>query len=319
MHFQVCLNQYLDTLPLRNATCVGEGSMPEIKENTEREIPNTRLHAPAVLRWVFALISRLVPPLATRLAAYLWCLPKRGLIKSEERVILAEAHSSRLNTGMGQLAVWSWGEGPVVLLLHGWGSRASRLVEFVNPLVGKGYRVVAFDAPAHGDSEGRTTTGPYIARSLEVVASHVGEVKSVIAHSMGCWVTALALRDGLKLERAVFIGPPVDMDYYSRMFALQTGFTEKVQRMAERRLEEETGVPWSRLDPETLFGGYDIPLLIVHDREDPVTPLAQAEILHDVWSGSELFVTTGLGHRLTVRDPNVVARAVEFVTGQGPI
>jgi pimeloyl-ACP methyl ester carboxylesterase len=244
-------------------------------------------------------------------------MPKKGAVKSEEAEVLARAVRSRIDADGRDLALYSWGEGPIILLLHGWGSRASRLTGFVGPLTEAGFRVVAVDAPAHGESEGRTTTGPYIARSLAAVVTRLGGVRAIVAHSMGCWTTALAMRDGLTMERAVFIGPPTDMKYFSDVFAEQTGFTANVMKKAEDLLEAETGVRFSELDVETVYGGRDIPLLIMHDRDDSVVPLTHAETVHAIWSGSELHVTSGLGHRHTVRDPGVISRVVEFLTGSG--
>ena len=48
------------------------------------------------------------------------------------------------------LATYTWGEGPAVLLAHGWGSRASHMALIARGLARNGFRAVAFDAPAHG-------------------------------------------------------------------------------------------------------------------------------------------------------------------------
>ena len=101
--------------------------MEEQNPTPAAESPDARFHTPTLFRFIFRLISYLVPPLAARLAAYLWCKPKRGIIKPEEAEVLARAEASRVDSDGRELAVYSWGEGPVVLLLHGWGSRASRL------------------------------------------------------------------------------------------------------------------------------------------------------------------------------------------------
>ncbi len=174
---------------------------------------------------------------------------------------------------------------------------------------------MAFDAPAHGDSEGKRTTGVYYARAVRGVAERVGELHGIVTHSMGGWVASLALQQGLRTERAVFIAPPHDMKYYSDQFARHAGFTIAVQERAERNLESETGVPWSHLGPDDIYGGHDIPLLVIHDRDDPVSPVEQGRMVHEAWAGSELYLTRGLGHRRIVADPAVIARVVEFITG----
>jgi pimeloyl-ACP methyl ester carboxylesterase len=235
-------------------------------------------------------------------------------MKPAEAAVMEAADRFELEVTDNTIAGWSWGEGPAVMLLHGWGSRGSRLSTFVGPLIEAGFRAVTFDAPAHGDSTGWTTTGIYYSRTLLEVVDHVGPLHAVVTHSMGGWAASLAFRQGLKADRAVFISPPADMKYYSLLFAEQTGFTAKVQERAERRLEAMTGVTWSQLTTEAVYSGHELPLLVIHDRNDPVTPLQQGERVHHAWSGSEFMVTENLGHRRIVTDPGVIDRVVSFLT-----
>ena len=55
-------------------------------------------------------------------------------------------------------------DGEVVVLAHGWNGRASQFATLVRELVSEGYRVAAFDAPAHGDSAGRGRVHPRLGR-----------------------------------------------------------------------------------------------------------------------------------------------------------
>jgi len=283
-------------------------------QETEDTVEN-RFQTPAVLRFAMRSFSMLAPPLAVKLATYLFCHPSRGQIKPDEVDILAEAEAFEVSIAGLKLSAWSWGEGPVVLLQHGWSSRGSRLTAFVPPLIETGFSVVAWDAPAHGDSEGRTTTGVYISRSLRELATMLGGVHSIIAHSMGCWAAALGLKEDLRVEKLVFISPPSDLSLFSEIFTAQTGFTAKIQKKVEKRLVEETGVEWSETKAEELGAGQKTPLLIIHDTDDRVVSLNHAETLHEAWEGSRLVITTGLGHRMIVKTPSVVTQAVEFITG----
>src|SRR3970040_3198587 len=92
---------------------------------------------------------------------------------------------------------------PSALLAHGWGGRATQMRRFVPALVAAGYRVVAYDQPAHGLSEGRLTGLPDFADALAEVARHHGGVRAVIAHSLGGPAAAIALARGLALARVV--------------------------------------------------------------------------------------------------------------------
>ncbi len=59
----------------------------------------------------------------------------------------------------------------------------------------------------------------------------------------------------------------------------------------------------------------DVPLLVVHDEADPVSPWSHgAAVAHGSRRGT-LFTTAGLGHRAVLADPRVVAQVVGFILG----
>ena len=76
-------------------------------------------------------------------------------------------------------------DAPAVLLAHGWGGHAAQMRGFVPRLLAEGFRVIAYDQPAHGLSEGKLTGLPDFAGALAAVAAHHGNVRHVIAHSLG--------------------------------------------------------------------------------------------------------------------------------------
>src|SRR5690606_9574208 len=97
---------------------------------------------------------------------------------------------SHLETSRGgEVVVESWGEGPAVVLVHGWGGWRGQLGAFVAPLVERGRRVVAFDAPGHGEAApgvfgpGKGTF-PEMVEALAAVAEHVGPAEGVVGHSL---------------------------------------------------------------------------------------------------------------------------------------
>ena len=70
--------------------------------------------------------------------------------------------------------------------------RGLQLGAFVEPLVEAGYRVVAYDGPAHGESPGRRTNIFKLTEGLMAVADAVGPLSGVIAHSLGTTAVLLA-------------------------------------------------------------------------------------------------------------------------------
>lgn len=294
-----------------------------MQENTPRacvfeKSTNGRIDNPAP-RWLRKGLRALAatwPGGAQRLAIYLFCHPHRKPVRPGEAAVLGEGRSFRIATDAGPLRAWSWGRGPAVVLHHGWSGHAGHMTAFVVPLVAAGLRAVAYDAPAHGASPGRITSGPDLARTLQKVVAEVGDVRGVVAHSMGCFATMLAIGRGLDVPRAVLLAPPAGMRRYFACFGEHLGLSARDRSGMRRRTEEMFGFRWEEMSVESWTRDGRPPLLVVHDEGDPVVPVASARRIVDVWGCAELVVTRGLGHGGVRRDPAVIARAVEFV-GQG--
>src|ERR1044071_5163158 len=120
--------------------------------------------------------------------------PARYEVKSSEREVLEWGKNYRIPFDGGELAVTTWGgNGPAVLLMHGWGGARAQMAGFVDPLLFAGYRVVAYDQPAHGDSTGKTTNLFEIAPTMDLIAKQEGNFHAIIGHSFGTLITSYAL------------------------------------------------------------------------------------------------------------------------------
>jgi pimeloyl-ACP methyl ester carboxylesterase len=219
----------------------------------------------------------------------------------------------------GSLATWEWGDqGPRVLLVHGWQGRGAQLGSFVDPLLSRGFRVVTFDAPAHGASPGTRSSLVHFARAIESVAAATGPLHAAVAHSMGSPSLTWAFRNGALAQRVVFIAPPVDVDDFTRHMASLLNLGPDVVRATQRRLERRLGASTAELHMQRLAPRMRVPLLVFHDEDDRDVPLRCGELVANAWPGAELVRTQGLGHHRILRDRAVLERAVEFlVQGQG--
>jgi pimeloyl-ACP methyl ester carboxylesterase len=213
------------------------------------------------------------------------------------------------------LAVHCWeAHGPTVLLAHGWHGRASDLSAMAEPLRARGYRVVAVDFPAHGASTGRRTILPTMASALKAVAAMQPSLHAVVAHSFGGIVTAVALRQGMAVERVALVASPSDMEPYFATLERALGMGPRGRaafRARLRRVLGRAGVPG--LDVTAMVADLDLPALIVHSTDDREVPVASSRRLAQAWAGSERMQVEGLGHRRLLRNPEVVSRVVDFV------
>jgi len=296
--------------------------MPQTLSLPQKNSTNVRLLFETLVKRVGLRTSALVAPgLAGLWAERLFLTPPKPRTPSSEFFDLIVASQSFVRHRGRHIASWRWGspDAPAVLLVHGWGGRATQMRRFVFHLAAAGYRVIAYDQPAHGLSDGRLTGLPDFADVLAEVARHHGKVQAVIAHSLGGPATAIALARGLSVERAVLISPPSDLIGYSRRFARWFAIPERVRRSMQAAIEERFGVRWSDLEIARVAPRLRAAALVIHDRQDAQVPWKQGAALAQHWPGARLLSTCGLGHGRILEDDAVARAAVDFIAGRSAV
>jgi pimeloyl-ACP methyl ester carboxylesterase len=215
------------------------------------------------------------------------------------------------------LRAWSWGEGPTVLLVHGWSGHSGQMAGFVSPLVAAGYRVVAFDQPAHGLSTGPRTNSLTMRDAVLAVGREVGPLHALVGHSLGATAAVLAVTEGLDPGRLVLVAPPAEAPLFARAFSRALGLSEARAEAVIRRAEQMARVSFASIDLRRIAPRMRTPLLVIHDVEDGQVPFAHGQQIAQAWPGARLLTTRGLGHARLLRAPQVVGAAVEFVAGGG--
>jgi pimeloyl-ACP methyl ester carboxylesterase len=263
------------------------------------------------------------------LAERLFTTPRRHPRPDRERVVLASGvrfdidvllRSPRWAGRSTKVAAWRWGIGPTVLLVHGWEGRGSQLGALVAPLVEAGLSVVAFDAPAHGDSPGNRLYLTDHADAIADVVDAIGPVHAIVAHSFGAAAVLLAhARHGVDAPRNVMIAPNVLIDDAIQKFARAVALDERDRSSFERQLIAASGVPVDALSVDRLAAPRDAALLVIHDRGDREVSVKHGDRLAQAWPNAQLLHTTELGHRRILRDDQVIAKTVAFVREGVPL
>ena len=264
----------------------------------------------------FSASAFLFPDLATALAERMFLTPPRARDAAASALDLVDARSSFLEHKGRHIAMWRWGsrEAPAVLLTHGWGGYAAQMRAFVFPLLQAGYRVIAYDQPAHGVSEGRLTGLPDFADVLAEVAAFHGNVEAAVAHSLGGAAAALALANGkASFRKVVLVSPPSDLVGYSRRFARWYWMPEAVRKGMQAAIEERYGVRWENLEVPRVAPRLSAQALVIHDRNDLLMPWTHGATVARHWPGAKLMSTEGLGHRRILSDERVTRAAAEFI------
>lgn len=272
------------------------------------------LPAPALLRAGFRLMGAVVPGLAASAGRRLFFMPPRTRRRPEQRAVLASARRLEIVTSRGKIAGWSWGRGETVLLLHGWGGHAGQLTPFVGPLLERGFRVLALDLPAHGESPGRQASVRHFADAIAEAVEPFAPLAGIVAHSLGSSAAALALSRGLESRAAVFLSPPSRFGPIFERVSRTFGWGESLRRRFERGAEAWVGLRFDDVEPRRLAGAQRTPLLVVHDRSDDEIRVEEGEELARLWPGARVRLTEGLGHYRILRDPATVVETVAFLT-----
>lgn len=264
------------------------------------------------LRLGLRILDAAAPGVAGRLAADLFTRPHRAATPRSPEAPSLPTHRFTLRDGGPDLAVWDWGEGPTVLLAHGWSGCAAQMSAFVAPLVRAGYFVAALDLPAHGASAGTHATVTEMAEALVRAGRRLGPVHAVIAHSLGGAAAAIALQRGLRANRAVLLAAPAGMPPFARRFAAAMGLgprgSDAMAEEMDRRVGGAESIDLTRLGRAQTSG-----LLLLHDPADREVPFAESERIAAAWPGARLRPVPGRGHSRMLKDPEVVRAAVEFV------
>src|SRR5438270_5198943 len=254
----------------------------------------------------------LAPDRTERYAADLFRTPRRSGPPSAPSVPLYAGKQFTVDAPSGAIRAWQFGEGPTVVVAHGWNGASTQLIRLIARLVRGGFEVVAFDQPAHGLSSGTRTDVAGMADAVCSVVFRVRPVHAVVAHSLGATATALAMASGAAIPRAVFIAPPIQVPCFIRAFAARLGLPPERAEGMRRRLEEVIG-DMAKFDLLRHAPLQRAPLLVLHDRQDREVPFEHGAALAAAWPGARLQPLANLGHRRMLREPRVLEEIVDFL------
>ena len=271
-----------------------------------------------LMQFAFGTLGRVFPKWFASLAFRFMTIPQNRAKHRISDTVIEQANISGILVGENMLKTYEWGNGAnTILLVHGWQSRGTALRSFVPKLTEAGFRVVAFDAPAHGDSSGKRADLKGFGGAIKTLYNKYENVYGVICHSFGGAAAAYAmykLDHSIKLKRFVTIGTPSTSSYpvfngLKTMNAppmVRKYFIEKLESVIGMKLE---GLNFKFLNPFLKIEK----ILIVHDKQDEQVNFEEAEKMVKSWRCAELQTTDGFGHFHLMKSQEVIDRVVGFI------
>lgn len=210
---------------------------------------------------------------------------------------------------------WTWGQGPGVLFVHGWNGRGIQLHHFIKPLTQAGLAVITFDAPGHGDSEGKTGSYFQFTDAIRAMLNPQNgfNIKGVVGYSLGGAAVINALSKENSSIPAVLIAPALRLKKILLDAFDLYGIPEEVHREAIAAYEQRFGYTMDKDDPHKLLPAINSDLLIVHDRHDREIPFKDSKEMAEKWPRVGLYETEGLGHRRLLLHRETVAVTSDYM------
>ena len=301
----------------------------------ERRIPGVTPALRRRLRLLFGLLSTLSPTLAARLALRMFVRPMRRPVAAGEAEFLAGARRSMLRVGtdagddyavqayewppLGAPATDDARSATTVLVMHGWISHAARLAPLIGSLRGRGLRVIALDAPAHGHSSGSSVDLHGFLAAVRAVDAALGPAQGVVAHSFGALTAATWLAGDpppAGVRAAVLVGLMRDVDWVFSSFTHTLGLRGRTLARLRPLFRARYGGYPEEFGTQELARRIRIPVLLVHGEEDELVPAAHSSEVGELLANGEVLLVPGLQHSAPLKDPDTMARIAGFMAGR---
>jgi len=233
-------------------------------------------------------------------AYLLFCTPRKGRILPMQVQFLEEAKKEVVTVGDMNVQTYNWdGEKETILLLHGWESNSFRWRYLIGYLKREGFRVLAFDAPAHGYSSGSLFNVIRYTECTQTIVSRYNP-DYIIGHSVG-GMTAVYHQyrfPGNSLKKVISIGAPAEFSDVMKRYQEILGFNDQVLTALDAYYKKHFGFGIDDFTTAEYAKSITIPGLLIHDELDLIAPCWGSEKVHAKWISSKLIKTRGLGHSM---------------------
>ncbi len=223
----------------------------------------------------------------------------------------------RISYGEGKVA-WRAGQGPLVVLVHGYGGAAAQWYKMADRLVATGFSVVALDITAHGQSDGDSIMFRDFIDDIALLRDHLGEeVYAYVGHSAGgmCMMASRRIHD-LQAEKFICIATP---GYpYPPVRAVQEKLNPSADILEEYQdfIAGQFEGTWGELDRQIYDYRTGGNLLLVYGSRDRFLRSGDLETIGSYWPLARKLIIEDTGHSSVLRDEVCLEGVVEFLGGR---
>ncbi len=275
------------------------------------------LEVPRYIKNTSKVLQTLNKNMAAAFALKLFETPIKYKMPKREQKMFEVSHKSKLTLPESgkEIVVYENKFGPKkVLLVHGWNGRGTQLVSIAKAFKELNYTIISFDAPGHGKSAKTTANMKHFIEAVFELDKKYNGFDVMIGHSLGGMSVINSLGRGLQTDKAVIIGSGNTTKAITEDFLGTIGMKQKLTPTLINLFERKYNDKMTNYDVADQALKVNVPVLIIHDKNDKDVPFTAAEAISKNLQKNELLITTGLGHRKILGDENVIEKIVQFVT-----
>ena len=274
------------------------------------------LKIPRIILLTSKLIAFISPKLITLFAARLFTTPIKHKIPKRELEMELTSVQKLINIPAidKEVVLYQYGKSDKkVLLVHGWSGRGTQLFKIADELQKAGYSTISFDAPGHGKSPGKMTIMTDFIATIIEIDKQMGPFEAAIGHSLGGMSVLNAIKKGLKVNHAVIIGSGDIVEDIMDDFVAKLELKPKISTLLRLHFERKCGGPMNSYSAYLAAAEITIPVLVIHDQNDPEVPGKAGIHIHKYLKNGELMLTEGLGHRKILGNNAVIEKIIQFI------
>jgi pimeloyl-ACP methyl ester carboxylesterase len=241
--------------------------------------------------------------------------PHRFSPSPNELALANEATTYQLRVHEQLINCWKWDSAPYVVFVHGWNGGGLQFSKFIHQTREKGYGVIAFDGPGHGSSEGNTSSYFEMTDAVRAVLRDQAkaDIIGLVGHSFGAAAIVNALEKEDHAAPAVLIAPALGIKEMLYSAFSMHGVPLPIFYHLINEYQARYGYHLDKDNPKNLLTHFNLNALIIHDRDDKITPFSESDKIVQFNQAVTLHSTTGLGHKKVLFDPQVIEQTLIFL------
>lgn len=252
----------------------------------------------------------------------LFCTPYSGRPKRNVPPNFNDAEALSVTLDGIVVRGWRWKakepHAKKVLIAHGFDSCSYKFDKYIQLFHQQGFEVLAFDAPAHGVSDGKIVNALIYKNAMMLVQKEFGPLYAIMGHSFGGLAAALAAEQIGNLTKLILIAPATETTSAINSFFKMVPLGNAIQNAVEKYIVNLAQQPLTYFSVNRVLQSLQhTSVLWLHDEEDSICTFKDvAPTIEKKLPYVQFHITKGLGHSKIYRDQTVSKTIVHFLANE---